>query len=79
MDRKYELGTKIHTCEREKRESEREGERLWSLSHLNHEWKERQVIVEVHKALNLHAIQIYTINRLCVPQNQKMPPFLVYT
>ena len=39
MDRKYELGTNIHTCEREKRESQREreteGERDYDLFHIS--------------------------------------------
>ena len=37
MDRKYELGTNIHTCEREKRESQikRERERDYDLFHIS--------------------------------------------
>ena len=42
--------------EREReRKRERERELLWSLSHLNHEWKERQVIVESHEVLDSYA------------------------
>jgi len=55
VDRKNVMGTNTRTHFNGERERERERDLLtdglWSLAHLNHEWKERQVLVEFHKAL----------------------------